>query len=260
MVLLQRKGLFIVAIVGALAVLGTIFFVSNRFDPFFSVELNTVTHSPLGIIGGYILPASCPSYEHSPGECASSYAQSSYGGGGGGTTPTPGGSSNPYVNCSPSTVRAGNSVTCTWQCDVAHGDVSSSGIGFPTGGAASGTSIPITPSQVDNSYGVRCSPSNRQMLVNVKMLNPALSIIANPTRIHPGASAAIQWGATGVRSCSVTGTGVVSHLMAGSADTGALTQQSVYTLSCQSDVGPLSATATVLITPSVCEIGVPGCE
>lgn len=48
-----------------------------------SVELGIATHSPSGMFGGAVVPASCPSYAHSPGECGGGG-----GGGGGETTPT----------------------------------------------------------------------------------------------------------------------------------------------------------------------------
>jgi hypothetical protein len=46
--------------------------VEDDVAAFRSVEVGVATLGPAGIKGGFAIPASCPSYEHTPGECVSS--------------------------------------------------------------------------------------------------------------------------------------------------------------------------------------------
>ena len=75
----------------------------NNFNilPEKSVEVGISSLSPKGVTGGLAIPASCPSYEHSPGECAPpapSFSCVNSGGSGGGAV----------------TINQGDTITCTW--------------------------------------------------------------------------------------------------------------------------------------------------
>jgi hypothetical protein len=177
----------------------------------------------------------------------------------------PTGVSNPIVTCTPSTVSEGGTTSCSWSCDTAHGDTASVGSGFPTGGTTSGTSGALTPSVPSTTYGVQCTPSGKRTDVVVSVNSPTLSISATPTRVRTNTASSISWSATNIAgSCTLTGTGINTSC-SGSAcasahvtPTGALTQQSIFTLSCNS--GAQRASATVNITPGTCEIGSPNCS
>ena len=93
-------------------------------------------------------------------------------------------------------------------------------------------------------------------MIRITVLTPSLSITANPTRVRSGNSSNITWNATNVNSCAVTGPNFsASGTSGGPQSTGALTFQSTYTLLCQTDTGPVSASVTVTLIPSIIETG-----
>lgn len=254
---MRRQSRLILILFGilALSVLASYFFTQST--PFSSVEVAVAESSPNGEGGGYVLPASCESYgEHYAGECSSSpsygqgYYQASYGA-----------SNSPSVSASQSTVMTGEAVTISWACGA--GDTSSGGVGFATGGATSG-SVQVIPSVTAN-YGVQCYPSGKSTTIAVTVRDPELSISVSPVRVHSGSTSLITWNATSVTSCTLTGTGVnascsgLSCANVRTTTTGALTAQSIYTLTCLAPSGSRSATATVSITPRVCETGTVDC-
>lgn len=63
---MKRFAPLIISTLFVLAVLISPSFVSQ---PMYSAELGIAAYSPLGHSGGMVVPASCPSYEHSPGAC-----------------------------------------------------------------------------------------------------------------------------------------------------------------------------------------------
>lgn len=156
----------------------------------------------------------------------------------------------PEIDCVPSTINAGSSSTCTWNCD----GTSTAGLGFSTGGALSG-SVSVSPS-VTTTYTVQCidPEGTSETPTTVTVNHPALTISANPTRVRSGNASTITWSATQVTSCAISGPGFSGSGLSGSQSTGALNTQSVYTLTCQSVGGVKSASVTVSITPSQTEI------
>ena len=332
---------FLISLVGGFIIGSWTLFSSQSFN---SVELGVAEPSFLGFVGGFVSPASCNSYEHTPGECtvysqpyyegyyqptyppyAEGYYQPAYPPPGECTPSTdvqtlscpagqtgsitrarsswcpgpqwtewfetstctngpvppvyaqgaypPGyaqgaypptysqgsyGSTNPTVTGTPTTVTPGGTVTITWSDPL---DRSCNGIGFSAGGASSGT-VTVNPATTTD-YGVQCGSG--QTVVTITVTNPVLTIGATPARVRSGSASAISWSATSVTSCTLTGTGINTSC-SGSAcgnphtnSTGALFAQTVYTLACQTGAGSKSATATVFITPSVCEVGTVGC-
>lgn len=68
------------------------------------------------------------------------------------------------------------------------------------------------------------------------------SISASPTRVRSGSSSTVTWSASGVTSCTVSGPGLSSTSKQGS-QSATITQQSLYTLTCQTSGAPVSETA-----------------
>lgn len=206
-----------------------------------SAELNVRAFSPQGFAGGAVVPASCPSYAHTPGECTppSFSGQGSGGGSGSG----PGGTI---------TINEGDSVTLSWSCPADY-NTSSSGLAFSTGGALSGSTVTSPGDSV--TYTVSCNDSGSSADVSVAVLHPTLSLSASPTRVRSGSASTITWSASGVASCAVTGpAGAFGSGMSGSQPTGPLANQSTYTLTCTTQGGTVSTSITITIAPSFEEI------
>ncbi len=140
-------------------------------------------------------------------------------------------------------INAGDTTPLSWSCGTSG---TSSGVNFSTGGAPSG-SVNVSPS-VTTNYTVNC-PAGGTDGETVTVYSPALTFSVQPTRIKSGNSATVTWSATGVTSCTVLGPNVSATGLTGSRSTGALTQQSIYTLTCTSPGGSVSSSATVNITP-----------
>ena len=204
-----------------------------------SVEVGVASLSPRGEAGGFAIPASCPSYEHNPGECSPpspSFSGSVGGGSGSGAV----------------TINNGESVTLTWSASSA---MSCSGTNFSTGGATSGSTV-VAPSSTI-TYTVLCNynpglytPSTVQSSVGVTVFNPALNINASPTQVRSGNQSTISWSATNVDTCSVTGPSFSATGVSGSQLSGPVTIQSTYTLSCQNAGGSLSQSVIVTLIPA----------
>jgi hypothetical protein len=207
---------------------------------FHSVEVTFTESSPKGAAGGAVVPASCSSYAHVAGECGA-----------------------PTFSCSDNSVRVGAEVTCTWSC--APGSTSSAGGNFSTGGATSGSANVTVGGST--TYSVQCAPVGMQTSYAVEAVDVSLSLSATPTRVRSGSASSLSWTASSVTSCTLKkgATTLASCPSGGSCATnhttssGALTAQSIFTLTCQSEVGPATASATVFITPSVCEVGTEDC-
>lgn len=239
----------IIVVIIVLFLLGLGFFgseIGNIFKfktmPQKSVEVGVVSTSPKGALGGFAIPASCPSYEHSPGECAPPAPSFS------GTNNQTGGGGGAF------TINQGGGVTLTWNASSA---TNCSGVNFSTGGPpGTSGSVVLSPSS-STTYTLVCnylsnySPTTAQSSVGVTVLNPVLSISANPVSVRSGRSSTITWSASAVDSCTVTGPGGFSQTaLSGSAPSGALTQQSVFVLTCQNSGGSVSASVTVTIIPA----------
>jgi hypothetical protein len=127
----------------------------------------------------------------------------------------------------------GCNVTFTWSCPNPP-YVGSTGQGFSTGGALSG-SVPQSVTQT-GTYAVTCDGSTPSGdgppdAIQVTVPQPQLSLTASPTRVHVNSPTTLTWSADGVSVCSVAGPGVSANTTSGTA-TPTITGQSTYTLSC----------------------------
>ncbi len=159
------------------------------------------------------------------------------------------------LDVTPTLVNKGGPVQITWSCSSS---TTSAGSGFSTGGAPTGGTT-VRPNETTN-YSLVCGNSSCVAGPRTVQVNEAsIGISANPTRVRQGNTSTITWNAAGVTSCLVQGPGVSRQSLGGSDQSSALQNQSIFTITCQSVAGPLSASVTVNVTPAFCEPSNPDC-
>ncbi len=141
------------------------------------------------------------------------------------------------VTASPSSVAPGASSTISWtstnstSCDAGTGRGSGTSGSFETG-----------PLKDSNSYSVTCTglngSSNNSVYVFVtggSNTFPTVKVTASPSSVALGASSTINWTSTNSTSCDAgTGRGTAT---AGSFETGPLTENTSYSVTCKGDLG-----------------------
>jgi CARDB len=156
----------------------------------------------------------------------------------------------------------GCQVTFTWNCPSPY--TGSTGNGFSTGGALSGSvTEPVT---TNSAYSVTCtSPSYNAPpnVVTVSLPQAQLSLESSPSRVRSGSTSTLVWSATNVAQCSLAGPGVSTGVVSGdsngtiatqNATTTAITGQTTYTLSCAGlDGNAASASTNVSLIPAFIE-------
>ncbi len=99
-----------------------------------------------------------------------------------------------------------------------------------------------------------CSCSTGYVMVSgVCTAPPSISnFTVSPTRIRPGASTKISWSSVGATSCTVVGQNgyTKSALSKTNDDSGAITSETDFTLTCTNAAGSVSETATVFLLPT----------
>ncbi|MBX4197209.1 hypothetical protein KW801_01475, partial [Candidatus Saccharibacteria bacterium] len=76
---------------------------------------------------------------------------------------------------------------------------------------------------------------------------PTVSLSASPTNVSAGGSSTLTWASTDANTCMASGAWSGSQPTTGSTSTGAINQNSVYTLTCTGPGGSGSASATVTV-------------
>jgi len=158
----------------------------------------------------------------------------------------------PQIKCEPSVVArtSSTSIKITWNC----GTSASRGIGFSTGGTASGqASVPIPASATSTaSFGVSCvqgtveSPTAR---CSVRIVKPQLTLVANPKTVQSGAQSRISWTTSNIDACNIYLPGkAVKGKASGNVDTGPLSRSTIARAVCAlgSDVVATSS-VTILV-------------
>ncbi|MDP2651687.1 MAG: CARDB domain-containing protein, partial [bacterium] len=151
------------------------------------------------------------------------------------------------LSANPSSITNGQSSTLTWSSTNATSCTAAGG--FSTGGATSG-STSVSPSSTSN-YQISCTGpggSANSNVVTVTVLEPTVTITANPTRVVTGSNSTISWSASQVNSCTVSGPGLSSATLSGSQSV-VISTQSTYTITCQTDGAPITQSVTVNVTP-----------
>ncbi|MFC1732230.1 hypothetical protein ACFL6I_18130 [candidate division KSB1 bacterium] len=170
------------------------------------------------------------------------------GGGDGGDAPEPP-PELPVFNTDPdpSIIIAGESITLTWSCVDS---TSSSGVNFSTGDAVSG-SVVVSPADTTD-YTVICS-NGGEKVITVTVINPELSITATPSLLQSGDTSEIAWTATNVNSCSISeDSSVITDSWSGASGTqtsSPIVEETIYTITCQTDASDVSENVTVRLVP-----------
>jgi hypothetical protein len=79
---------------------------------------------------------------------------------------------------------------------------------------------------------------------------PTVALSASPTSVTSGQSSTLTWSSTNATACTASGAWSGSEPTSGSVSTGALNQNSTYSLSCTGSGGTATASATVTVTAS----------
>lgn len=190
-------------------------------DGFRSVELGIATASPKGYFGGTVVPASCPSYAHAPGECTS-------GGGGGGGTGT-----------------SGTADQCT--------NIAGLQETVPSGYAATGSTCNAISCE-NNPYNVSCDrcsniagvqqtmPQGHRLYQGQCLTAETCSLTGGESEIADGGATLLEWNCK--QSVSASGVGFSTGGQPSGTAQVSPTQNTTYTLQC--DAG-CSATFQVKI-------------
>ena len=111
------------------------------------------------------------------------------------------------------------------------------------------------------TYTVVCGQTGTQASVTATAINPTMSLVATPSRVHSGSTSSLQWSASSVTSCTLSGPGTsVTVAATGGAissqntTTAPITGQSTYTLTCQTAAGSVSTSVNVSLIPVEIEI------
>jgi hypothetical protein len=81
---------------------------------------------------------------------------------------------------------------------------------------------------------------------------PAMSISASPMVVLAGGNSTLTWSSMNATSCTASRAWSGSQATAGTASTGALTQDSTFTLTCSGAGGSTSASVTVIVASDPC--------
>lgn len=150
----------------------------------------------------------------------------------------------PAFSAAPVTLIEGEATTLSFECFDSE---SSQGVNFSTDGQSSGTAV-LFPEQTV-TYSLVCS-NGGEATVEVIVLHPNVTLTADPTLVQPSGVSIISWSATNVDSCVVTGPNAfLGTGTSGSESTGPLTEQSIYTITCQTKTEPIQASIIVNVLP-----------
>lgn len=151
------------------------------------------------------------------------------------------------ISANPSTITLGNSSSLTWNstgttsCSVTGPNVSASGTSN-TIGVSTGT-IPSTTSYILNCTGPAGTVSDSVVVYVIQP--PTVSVTASPSTVsYNDGTSTISWSSTGATSCNSGGHGTGTT---GSFNTGKLTSNTTYTVSCTGTGGTSSGSATVTV-------------
>ncbi len=162
----------------------------------------------------------------------------------------------------PNPINSGQSTRLKWSSTDAASCTSLTTPDFtlPNHPANNSSGVLVGPlAQNPTSYAITCTGLGGSVNanINVRVLQPNVTITASPSRITSGGSVTISWNTTDVNYCTITKNGIAwksnltgANLNSSSPDTN-ITTQTIYTIICENAVSTIAATATqiVNITP-----------
>jgi hypothetical protein len=163
------------------------------------------------------------------------------------------------LTANPSTIDTGSPTKLTWSSTNATSCTSlNGGTGegsFSTNSDANNSvGVNVGPLTSSKNYQIYCDGPGGRVTSNtvpVTVLQPTLGITANPLRLTTGSSSKLTWNASDVTGCAVTGSNGFSNMGTSgiAVDTGPITAQTIFTLTCDV-IGPsISRSVTVNILP-----------
>lgn len=167
-----------------------------------------------------------------------------------------GGNNSAQISCSPSTADPGAIIAISFACT---NNATSTGVGFDTGGASSGSAqaTAATSSTASNAtYTLSCTAGGvtQSSSCTVTLNRPNIMVAATPQKVESGGIASIGWVSTGMSSCSISSVDLPDftvanqdiHSVSGLATTTALYASSTIDISCTTlGGGTRSASVTI---------------
>lgn len=173
------------------------------------------------------------------------------------------------LTASPASIDAGQSSTLTWSSTNAdYCDAPGSFSGGATANGATSGSASTGALTANASYQINCYRGgvSAQDVATVTVVQPQMSITPSTTRVvvpitGPNPTISVSWNVSNVTSCTLQRNGTAIHTITTTGVTrsssGTMTditidRQTVFSLSCRNNAGPIAqaATATVNITSS----------
>lgn len=153
------------------------------------------------------------------------------------------------LGASPSSVPSGSSSQLSWAATSATScTASGSWSGAKTTSGTQSTGALTSAS----SYTLTCTGSGgtvaRTTSVAVSALAPTLTLSASPSSVQSGGSSQLTWSTANATSCAASGAWSGSKGTSGTQSTGALTNNSSFTLTCAGAGGNVAQTASVTVT------------
>jgi hypothetical protein len=128
----------------------------------------------------------------------------------------------------------------SWTANTANVTLNSGIHSLAITNASSGSCLPNLYADVTNFFGP-----------NVVTLPPTVALSASPTSVASGQSSTITWASTNATACTASGAWSGSEPTSGSISSGALNQNSTYSLTCTGSGGTATASTTVTVSAAV---------
>lgn len=152
----------------------------------------------------------------------------------------------PRLSCNPDDVVAGQRVTIGWTCFNSN---TSEGIGFETGGPASGEVTVMVGTSTEGSvtYGVRCGNGGERRC-SISVTEPVVTLIAQSREVESGERVELSWASTETRACAVYGPNgrLAFGGTSGSVETEPLEQATRFRIACETNA-PSPVASEVLV-------------
>ncbi len=173
----------------------------------------------------------------------------------------PGPSVNLSVALGRGVIDSGQSATLTWDSPDATSCQWTGGFADLSAGPSG--SVSTGPLTQTSTYQIRCSNASgtgAASNVTITVMNPEVTISANPVRVRAGVASTISWEGKDITSCVVTGPAgqtlasgdadATSHVFAsGSPLTAPITTQSTYRISCVTNGDPMTKSVLINVVP-----------
>lgn len=206
-----------------------------------------VVNNGASATGGYYQTAATPVYA----QCATTVTV------GGGAAGVPASATSPVaqISCQPQIVDPGMQVAISYACQNA---TLSSGTNFSTNGALSGSAIEtISPSMTSSQvFSLRCTNESATHVAqcSVQINKTSIAFVANPSVVQKGKGTSLGWVTSGMSSCVVSSASLPVFTAdnenntspAGVAQTGPLTSNTVFDLTCTSKSGAVKKVSTTV--------------